>query len=529
MSFFTYKNTKLLLNGIPYYANNASLSEIGAIEPSYIIDNKNSNNYVAENGIGGSLRFSYLLTGQDSLVDNISSEDSIISGNFGGLYFQSGYLRSYGFTLEPNNPVTVNAEIVFFDSISGNFSPNYEIAPELLCLNVANATVYDAPGNSVGTINNVTNLNYSYNIDIHPQYNIGQTIPERVVFGQKEVNVDITSDKTNAFLPVSGQTISLRAKLTHPVDSTISQNFDCKGILFQKEFNVGANNILVNKISIRQNNLADFNLPTTQNVNTPKVYYLSPNTGYDGTSVNIYGKNLNDVDYVSFGGNVFDYNFQVINDTQLVAAVPPEAIGGEITLYSKGGSTISRDKFYVGGKEIVIDDLIAVSGLVNSSILISGDNFYEISRVLFNNNQTGIFNVINKNLISAIIPNNAAWGFVDVISDIFNLSGRSVEKFVPFPNLVGFSPMSGFTGDYITISGTAFSGMSGVFFNNLSGIDFTVINNTGISVRVPSGNTRGINKIIRTIWYYNFIRTRIFSLCYCHRSTVREWTHRCFN
>src|SRR5690606_27521922 len=111
---------------IPYYVQNASLTEQGTIEASYLIDERYNDNYVPANGIGGSLRISYLLTGKDSLVDYISLDEVPVSVNFGSLYFNQGYLKSYGFNLTPNNPVVVNAEIVFFDSISGQFSPTYE-------------------------------------------------------------------------------------------------------------------------------------------------------------------------------------------------------------------------------------------------------------------------------------------------------------------------------------------------------------------------------------------------------------------
>lgn len=499
--FHTYKNIKVLIDGNYYYCQNAAISEVGNIAPSYNINGKYNTNFVPENGIGGSLKLSYLLTGKDTLTNNISDETSIISGNFGGLSFQSGYLRSYGFSLEPNNPVTINAEIVFFDSINGTFNPNYEIAPTLPCLNVADVKILNVPGNTIGNIDNVVNLNYNYTIDVQPQYNIGQTIPERVVFGPKDITIDITSDKTNAFLPVSGFKTTLRTVLTHPENSNITQNFDCRGVLFQKDFSSSANNILINKISIRQNDLANISLAESVVPPVPIEYFFVASQGYAGTFVTITGTNLKNVESISYQGDdgqVYDNQFQIINNNQIKSFPPPESISGPITLTSKGGSTRSRKKFYVDGKPITINDIIPVKDLLESNIIISGNNFYEISRVIFNDNQEAEFIRINKNLIQATVPSNASWGYINVISDDFRISGVSNIKFVPYPKILGFSPGSGFTGEYITISGAAFSGITGVKINNLPSGNtdvFTITNNTGISVLIPSGNTAGLIKL----------------------------------
>lgn len=498
MSFFTYRNTKLLINGNPYFCNNASINESNSVSPSYSLDNQYNDRYAADNGINGSLKFSYLLTGSDELINNISNEKNIISANFGGLNFQTGYLKSYSFNLTPNNPVVIDAEIVFFDSLSGSFSPNFEIVPELQCLNVANASIVNTLGGAIGTISNVTNFSYNYNIDIQPQYNIDKKNPERAVFGIKEVTVDLTSDKTDGFISVSGQKVSLRTKLVHPTNTNIYQNFDCKGVLVQKDFTSSAGNILSNKISIKQNNLSQFNLPDPQNTPLPIIYFFNSNTGYNGSLVTITGKNLSDVQYISYGNNAFDYNFQIINDNHIKSFVAPDAISGPITLYNTAGSKESSDDFLVGGLPIYINDISPITGYIGDKIIISGDNFYEVSRVLFNDNQNAIFNQIDNNLIQTTIPPNVSWGYIDVISDVFSLSGISPTKFAPFPSISGYSSSSGFSGDYIIISGAAFSGITGIKINNLptGNTDvFTIVNNTGIYLQVPSGNTNGIIKL----------------------------------
>lgn len=493
MAFYSYKNCKILINNIPYYVQSASLSEENAIEPGYNLDNKYNINYSPANGIGGNFNISYLLTGQDPLIDYISLDEVPIQVNFGGMYFHKGYLRNYGFNLEPTQPLNINAQIVFFDTLSGNFVPNYEEISNKNCLNTAEVQVSHFPGSATLNINNITQLNYQYNVDIQPHYSIGDTVPNRVVFGPREVSCDITSDKINSLLSVSGNAAFFRIKLIHPTNSNIYQNIDVRGMVNKKDFGINSNSILDNKISIQQNNLENFNSQSTQNIPSPVVYFIQPSSGYYGTAITLSGNNFDYVNYLSVRNGLFT-NFEKVNNNQINFYLPDEAISGPITLYTSGNAIETNDSFFVGGLPITISDLILHTGFSSNNIIISGNNFYEISRVIFSSGQESEFSIIDDNLISATIPQNAFYGKIKVVSDLFGISGESSELFSPFPNILGFYPLSGFTGDYITISGFGFEGVGGIKINNLpassSGV-FTVTNNTGISLQVPSGNTYG--------------------------------------
>jgi hypothetical protein len=499
MSFLTYKNTKLLINNIPYYAQNVGISESASIAAGYNSESKYNTNYVAENGIGGSLRVSYLLTGNDPLVNYIANETSEITANFGGLYFNKGYLKSYSFSLDPDIKTLVTAEIVFFDNISGVIIPTYEVAPDLRYLNTANVQLSTIAGNSIGDLGNVVKLNYSYAVDISPAYEVDSTIPSRVVFGPKEIDVDLITDNLDSLIPVSGKRVALRASLVHPENTGIFQNFDCRGLLFKKDFSVANNGILSYQYSVKQNDLSVFGSQSQggnqQNVPLPIIYFISPTTGYNGTSVTISGKNLSYVDYTFYTSNAIDYNFQIINDSQIQSIVPLDAISGPLTLFSKAGSVTSTQSFIVGGLPISIYQINPMVAGIGSLVTISGNNFYQISRILFNNNQSGAFSVLNKNLIQVTVPNNTSWGNVTVISDLFNVSGTSIDKFVPIGEILNFIPASGFSGDFINLSGFGFSGITGVRVNNLpagnNSTAFTVVDNNNISVQIPSGNTKG--------------------------------------
>ena len=61
----------------------------------------------------------------------------------------------------------------------------------------------------------------------------------------------------------------------------------------------------------------------------------------------------------------------------------------------------------------------------------------------------------------------------------------------PIPTLITISPLSGVVGSTVTVTGTNFSGTSIVTLDGVE-VTFTVINNTTISVIVPSGTTGGV-------------------------------------
>lgn len=492
--FYSYKNCKIDLNGIPYYADSVSLSTKSDVEPAYNIENKFNVGYAANNGIQGVFNISYLLTGQDSLINYFSLDDVPIEINFGGMYSRNAYLQSYSFDLEPDKPLYVNAQLVFFDSLSGDFAPTQRVVEDIPCLNSAEVSVVNFPGSDTLGSNYIRKLSYRYDVDVQPRYDIGDILPNRIVFGERNVSCDIISENTDPFLLTSGNSAFFRIVLRHPYENTIYQNIDIRGLATQKNYALDNGSVLSNAIHIQQNNLENFNSFAQQNIPKPVIYFFNPTSGYYGTSVTISGNNFNYVNFVhTFDG--VQANFTKINNNQINFNIPEDTLSGPIILYTSGGNVTSKDTFYVGGLPISIFSLINGTGLPNTPINISGENFYEISRVIFGSGQNSSFKVINNNLIEAYVPQNTSLGKIKVVSDIFKLSGESINTFVPAPTIKGFTPISGFTGDYVTVSGYGLEGIYNITVNNLTSPSFSISNNTGITFRVPSGNSYGYVKL----------------------------------
>ena len=130
---FSSKNTKLKLSGYEVLARDCSLRISSDTAARFDSKQRRSSSFAAQSGISSSLSFSYYMTANDQspvfnslYVDPVrhfevsqgEKDDGLaINGSFGGLFFEKGYLSSYSVNFEPNSPVLVSCEIVFFLSL----------------------------------------------------------------------------------------------------------------------------------------------------------------------------------------------------------------------------------------------------------------------------------------------------------------------------------------------------------------------------------------------------------------------------
>ncbi len=74
MPYYTYKNSKIQLNGRSLFVRGATVDFSSNLSPQYKTDNRHSFKYSPDGGIGGTLEFNYLLTGSDFVKDFIYDE-----------------------------------------------------------------------------------------------------------------------------------------------------------------------------------------------------------------------------------------------------------------------------------------------------------------------------------------------------------------------------------------------------------------------------------------------------------------------
>ena len=257
--FYSASNAKLKVNDEEILASNASLSLSTSLQPNYLITQRNTNKYVASDGIGGKLSFNYYLTGKDFFKSFITGqgerqkETTVIAGNFGGLNFDSGYLTSYSVNFGPNTPASASATVSFFDDLKGEFTPVEELAPtNSEVLNFRNAVV-SSVGDvfESGDVENFVGGAYNYSAEVKPVYLINETKPSAVSFGPKNVNLNFEIDAPSGYLPYSGASAKISVDLKNKLDNVV-ENFTCDGALQQRDLGSAVGDYIKQTVNIIQ-------------------------------------------------------------------------------------------------------------------------------------------------------------------------------------------------------------------------------------------------------------------------------------
>ena len=257
--FYSASNAKLKVNNEEILASNASLSLSTSLQPNYLITQRNTNKYVASNGVGGDLSFNYYLTGADFFKAFITGqgerrgETTVISGNFGGLNFDSGYLTSYSVNFGPNIPAIASAKVSFFDELKGEFeSTEQPPIASVQVLNLRNALVSSEGEVFVsGSVDNFVGGAYNYTAEVKPVYLMNETKPSDVSFGPKSVNVNFEIDSPSGYLPFSGTRAKISVDLKNSA-GTVVENFTCSGVANQRSLASAVGDYIKQTINILQ-------------------------------------------------------------------------------------------------------------------------------------------------------------------------------------------------------------------------------------------------------------------------------------
>ena len=257
--FYSASNAKLKVNDEEILASNASLSLSTSLQPNYLITQRSTNKYVASDGVGGTLSFNYYLTGKDYFKSFITGqgerekETTVISGNFGGLNFDSGYLTSYSVNFGPNAPASASATVTFFDELRGDFTSVEELAPDISAvLNFRNAVVSNVGQVfESGNVENFVGGAYNYTAEVKPVYLINETKPSSVSFGPKNVNLNFEIDTPSGYLPYSGASAKISVDLKNNQNNVV-ENFTCDGALQQRDIGSSVGDYIKQTINIIQ-------------------------------------------------------------------------------------------------------------------------------------------------------------------------------------------------------------------------------------------------------------------------------------
>ena len=245
----------------------------------------------------------------------------------------------------------------------------------------------------------------------------------------------------------------------------------------------------------------------------PSVSSLSTAAGSSsgGTLVTISGSNFTAASSVLFGS--VSASFSVISDSTITAYAPAQAAGTvDVTVTTPSGTstTSSADQFtYSSASAPSVTGLADTSGPTTGGnpITILGTNFTAATNVTFGGVDASYFQVNSDTSITAWPPPLSA-GTVDVqvttpagtsstsSADLYTVNNVTA----PAPTVTGLSLSTGSDagGQTILISGTNFSGTTAVDFDSTAATSFTLLDDSTISVVVPSGSAGTVDVTVTT-------------------------------
>jgi hypothetical protein len=172
--------------------------------------------------------------------------------------------------------------------------------------------------------------------------------------------------------------------------------------------------------------------------------------------------------------------------------VPATAVSGPITVTNAGGSTNSDD-FAVTP---VITSFTPASGAVGATVTLKGTGFVGADHVAFGD-VNGTPTVLSATSMTAVVPNGASSGPLEVHTSSGGWSAESAASFTVTATLSSFSPSGGAPGTSVTITGVGFTDATVVSFGGTAATTFHVDSDTQITATVPDSAADGAIAITR--------------------------------
>lgn len=319
MPYFNYNNAKISITGQSFMAESVGISLNNSISSSLLLNRRSSEDYLPEQGIEGTLSLKYYLTGIDPLKSFIKNEKDPISINFNGLGIKSGYLTSYNFEASPFSPVSIDANIVFYDNLTGSFSPSTETnSPSNF--STFKSLSFDVTGLNINE--NTISFSYKYDSQIEPLYVVGEVTPKEIRFLEKTQGLSInTYDLSNVF--------SHTGKFVTASINVGQESYDIKGVLISKENSVGFGDKIVTSLEITQNTYG----------NKPIIKNVTPSSVSWGNEILISGNNLDTTTAVLFKHNLYSTKITRSGENVIGVKVPKFARSGSFTVINLAGET----------------------------------------------------------------------------------------------------------------------------------------------------------------------------------------------
>ena len=374
MAFYSSKNANITINGSGIFANQASISSNASIGPVHRIGSSATEQYSTKEAVRGELSLNYYVTGVDPLKSYIGGLNSSslpldsLSGNFNGVYFNSGYLSSYSFSVQPYQVMNISANLVFFEDVKGTFSASSNSLDDH---DILKFTDFSFSETGVINGNQLLQASYNYSTSHTPYYSVQATGETATVHSVKSsepaVSMDLTTNDYSFNLPSSG----LRGKATLDFSDSagnLRESFYISGAVSNQSLQPNMGDIITKTLKINQSNLG---LP-------PVITSLSEKFSSVGSVITVNGNNFNNIETVTLGDQ--ELRFTASSNSTISFTIPSDSLGGVVKIKTKGGEVMSDYISLIGETptESTVSE-ITVSDFTSSEVTVTDTTSSEIT------------------------------------------------------------------------------------------------------------------------------------------------------
>lgn len=237
----------------------------------------------------------------------------------------------------------------------------------------------------------------------------------------------------------------------------------------------------------------------------PTITSFTPTSADGGSSITINGFGFINVTSVVIG--TYGASYTVNSSTKITVTVPPSTSSGSVTVTTWAGTATLAGFNFIPAPTIstYYPKLTGAGG----SVLITGQNFTNVSAVRFGGVAATSFVVNSPTSITAIVPATTS-GTVTVTTSPGGTATANGFIYISTPVISSFSPESGVIGTTVSLFGAGFSTTTNdnnVYFGPVKATVLSATANT-LTVKVPAGST--VSRISVSVNGYNTLTLKPF-------------------
>jgi len=258
--FIKYENALLELEGTTILADSATLGLEVSLEPITDVTGAVSR-YAQQGPIRGTLSFDHYCTGtfHDFLnpITAIEHTGEPLQGSLGGVTFQSGYVKSLSFSVQPFQPIVFSSEIDIYGELTALHDRGDEDAARKLLpsypedVQISHALRSYLAGDDIG-ISNQVSFSYSASAERNPVVTIGNELPYRVTKENVRIQMGIQGEDFGNILKITGNNAALRIQVYDVYGNSALAEFGCTGQIHSNELSVSSNGFMQGGLSLSQ-------------------------------------------------------------------------------------------------------------------------------------------------------------------------------------------------------------------------------------------------------------------------------------